>query len=239
MPKALRLLPISCTVLALVAGTASHGQDAEHSRISPPQPETPVVRTVAPPSPVSSAPRTLEEELGEAVTPEGLVAGVRMCMAVVSPAMELDIQALIDDSWSYTQPRQAENEAGMQFETVSYHKDSLSLMLQDFGPLVQCRVGGRLADLGEVPALRAALANGLGALDTRGEERLAPWVANIQRAAPQTDFDNLFAAGDYSLEIITQSMTGAQIGLDGVDQVHMVMVSSAPFPPRFQSQATN
>ncbi len=243
-----------CAALALGAGTAAHGQEADTrtqvtlpsptsttpaprrttSRISPPQPGVPVINVVAatptsPPSPLS-----VEEEIGRISTAQELMGALQMCTDVVSPEFAVNTRPLVEDQWGYTQPERVSNAMG-EFETVSYHKDNLTIALQDFGPVVQCRVGARIEGTQSLAGLRIAIEDHFGAEPMAEAPRMQAMFDRIMHGLPHTDPANLLVTGEYSFELSTRDIDTTELGISDPPSITLLLITSMPLPPQFQT----
>jgi hypothetical protein len=231
-----------CGAGAAVLAQGARNGETRQSRISPERlDETgpPVIRTVPVPAPTPTTKpvkRSLEEELGDPVTPAGMVEGAQLCMTVVSPQFDIRSRLLVDRGWGYTSPRQMSN-GQSSFEFIQFLKGERTIALQDYGPMVVCRVIGRIDRMDKLREVRASLIEALGAVPVTDVPRLEALTARYRRGSPQADLANVLIAGDYTLEITALERNLGELATPSIQTVQMVMIESIPLPAEFQSHA--
>jgi hypothetical protein len=191
------------------------------------------------PSPTPTAKpveRTLEEELGDPVTPAGMVEGAQLCMTVVSPQFDVQSRRLVDRGWGYTSPRQMSNGQGT-FEFIQFLKDDRTIALQDYGPVVVCRVIGRVEKAEKLSEVRASLIETLGAAPVTDIPRLEALAARYRRGSPQANLANMLVAGDYTLEITALERDLGELATPAIKTIQVVMIESLPLPAEFRANA--
>lgn len=231
--KTLRLLPYTCAVLALVAGTAAHGQEATspqvRSRLLPPQvPGPPAIHIIQTPSPRATQP--IPAQAPQMLTAARLADALTLCQRTVSLDFQVDTSALRDATWAYTQPRQ-QRMGNRQFEYIEYHKNDVALSLLDFGDFVMCRVGGVVESQARYAELRRNLAETLGAIRLADATEFAAFNESTMRNSPGSNPDDLYVDGAYSLEFFTQALPADAVA----PGAQLVMVTSIPVPAQFRT----
>lgn len=233
MPKA--PLSLALTSAALLCGALAHAQDGEGrarpSRIAPDLGIAP-----PPPIPIARPREPVPEILPPPASNSDLVATAGKCLDLVSPDFEVRPEILFKNGWSFTKPRRQGSGPG-SYEFVQYDKDDFTIALLDFGSVVLCRAGGLIAGEEQVASLRAALIETLRATPIENTPGMDGYISAIKRDAPETDLDNVLIAGDYMLEIMSQTRDTSGFAEGSPPFFTMVMVSSVPVPAQFRSSA--
>ena len=162
-----------------------------------------------------------------------MVEAVGVCVRVVKPGFELDLNQLVDKSWGYTRPVKTQNALG-QFQKVDYIKDNLTISLQDFGDKILCRAVGMIADQQQFSDIRKALTETLGAtaiLETPGYELAAKFMAERQ---PNGSISNVYILGEHVIEIGTVEQDLSKSGIVGAGIETMALLTSSPTASNFR-----
>ena len=183
-------------------------------------------RNTLSPTPADQAPQY--------VAVDALADNVERCRNVVSPDFDVDTSSLWASGWSYTQPRMGAM-GRREFESIQYMQDGLTLALLDFGDFVICRAVGMVQDPGSIDQLRARIASNHNATPMVDHLGLRQLSESILAAMPNVDTQNLLVAGDYQIEIGTQTVTAAQHGQEGYGDLVMLMVTTNPLPAQFRN----
>ena len=225
LPRNALLLAASGAALLCAGGTLAHAQEPQPSRISPIDP-----RLVSPP-PSRMIGRPAEPP-ARPVTMDEYVEGTRLCMSAVSLQFDVRPRTLTSAGWAFSAPRQI-SFLGQPYQMVQYDKGRRTIALMDNGSRVVCRLIAPVEDLAQIRQVRAALTASLGAVRVDQVPGLEALAAGIRGHAPEADLANILIVGGYSVEL------GAEQRNLGTPPrpYRVVIVTSVPLPPQFQSQA--
>lgn len=171
------------------------------------------------------------------LAPPQLADAATLCQRTVNTDFAVDTTALRDAGWAYTQPRQGQNSFG-SFEQVDYSKSDLTIALLDYSSFVMCRAVGLVADEASFTQLRRDTTRTLGAVRLADAHGFEEFYASVIRGAPQTDPDNLWILGDYTLEFVQDAMPANAAGA-GLPAYRIVMATSFPISPQFRPSAVH
>jgi hypothetical protein len=189
---------------------------------------------IRPPMPTVNPAPSNEPELMPTVPIADYVAAARLCQTVVSPDFVVNPDALVSEGWSFTTPRQQQNELG-RFESISYFKGQVTIGLLDFGTVVLCRVVAFVSAPQQVTEIRDAISRDMGAVPMRDVPAAFAHYNLAARNLSEEQQSNLMIAGNYGLELAAQAFDPQTSGFAEGSASIVVILTSRPLPPNLLS----
>ena len=198
-------------------------------------PSLPPPGTISPPVAIAS-PRTSSDVVPD-VAPGSILSAVELCMAVVSPDLELNIAVLTEAGWGWSSP-EIERANGRQIETASYFKQGQTITLVQNGNYLSCRLASSVHHEAQVAAIFDTVRTSLKGIPATDLPSSNPLRIRLSQRATEEQLAEIVVTEGYMITFDSWPGSSEKFGYETHPSEFMLLgITIAPIAPSFRLSA--